>query len=134
MELTGEGEITAQLTKQLQATMRPALESSLPPGEYRAKLIDLFIAKFEPRLTNEVVMPTIESVYDRHFSEDELTQLIAFFESPLGKKVSSVLPDIDAQSDKIQQASFNLAEACMAQVLEDHPDLKQAAEAAAKSK
>ena len=134
MQLTGGEEISVQLTKQTQASVRPVLEESLPPGEYRAKLIDLFLAKFGPRFTEEIVMPTIESVYDKHFSVDELTQLIAFFESPLGKKAASVLPDIDAQIPTMQEAVGKLGEKCMAEVLEENPDLQRAMERAEKSK
>ena len=134
MQLTGGEEISVQLTKQTQASVRPVLEESLPPGEYRAKLIDLFLAKFGPRFTEEIVMPTIESVYDKHFSVDELTQLIAFFESPLGKKAASVLPDIDAQIPTMQEAVGKLGEKCMAEVLAENPDLQRAMERAEKSK
>ena len=134
MQLTGGEEISTQLTRQMQTSLRPVLENSLPPGEYRTKLIDLFLAKFGPRITEEVIMPTIESVYDKHFSADELTQLIAFYESPLGRKAASVLPDIDAQVPAMQDAADKLGEKCMAEVLAEYPDLERAMENAAKAK
>lgn len=133
MQLTGGEEISTQLTKQMETSLRPMLENSLPPGEYRTKLIDLFVAKFGPRLTQDLIMPVIESVYDRHFTVDELTQLIAFYESPLGRKAASVLPDIDAQRPAMQDAADKLGEKCMAEVLAENPDLERAMEKAEKA-
>ena len=132
MELTGGEEIRVQLMKGIQSSLRPTLEQSLPPGAYRAQVIDLFLEKFGPRLANDVILPMIVSVYDSHFSDDELKQLVAFYESPLGKKAASVLPDIDAQIPTVQASSEKLAQKCMAQVLAEHPDLKQAMEKAEK--
>jgi hypothetical protein len=109
------------------------LEDSLPPGEYRAKLIDLFLEKFGSRFTKEIIVPMVISVYAKRFSEEDLKQLIAFYESPLGRKASSVLRDLDAESQKLHGPSEKLLQDCMEQVLAEHPDLKQAMEDADKA-
>ena len=58
-------------------------------------------------------MPTLICIYDKHFSEEELQQLVAFYESPLGKKVASVLPEIDAQAETMQEVASGLAQTCI---------------------
>ncbi len=126
MQLTGGDEVRLGITRQVERQVRSNLETALPPGEYRAKLIDLFVADYGTRLTNEVVLPALESIYDKGFSEEELKQLIAFYESPLGKKASSVLGQIDAQISAMHKQSEALAEKCMQQVLDQHPDLAEA--------
>jgi hypothetical protein len=133
MQLTGGDSIVADLAKEVDAVLRPNLEASLPPGEYKAKFIDLFLEKFGNRATTEIIVPMVVSVYAKHFSEEDLNQLIAFYESPLGKKAASVLPDIDAESQNLQDPTEKLAQECMAQVLTEHPDLDQAMEKAEKA-
>ena len=78
-------------------------------------------------------MPTVESVYAKRFSAEDLKQLIAFYESPLGKKASSVLADVDAETHKLQGPAEKLLQDCMAQVLAEHPELEQAIEKADKA-
>lgn len=52
-------------------------------------------------LVNEVYFP----VYRKHFSEQEISELIAFYQSPLGRKVTGLTPDIMRESSE----RFNLA-------------------------
>jgi hypothetical protein len=37
-------------------------------------------------------------IYERHFTDQELTELIAFYETPLGKKMVSTFPQVVAES------------------------------------
>lgn len=130
MQLTGKETVSRDIADQMSKLMRPMVESSLPPGEYRAKLVDLLVEKFGTRFTAEIAMPTVEAVYARRFSDEDLKQLIAFYESPLGKKESGVLSDIDAETQKMQGPTEELLQECMEQVLAEHPDLKEAMEKA----
>ena len=130
MQLTGGENIGPEIANGMKVLLRPTLEDSLPPGEYRAKLIDLFLEKFGSRFTKEIAIPMVVSVYAKRFSAEDLKQLIAFYESPLGRKASSVLQDIDAESQKLHGPSEKLLQECMEQVLAEHPDLKQAMEKA----
>lgn len=132
MQLTGGETIGRDMGNQIKNLLRPTVESSLPPGEYRSKLVDLLLERFGARFTSEVVMPTVVSVYAKRFSDEELKELIAFYESPLGKKAASVLSDIDAESQKMQEPSEKLLQECMEQVLAEHPDLKEAMEKASR--
>ncbi len=40
----------------------------------------------------------IASIYGAHFTQDEVKQLIAFYESPIGTKLISVLPMISQEA------------------------------------
>lgn len=40
-------------------------------------------------------------VYNRHFSEAELTELIKFYESPIGKKLAGAMPQIASESMQV---------------------------------
>jgi len=59
-----------------------------------AKFWDEFLKEIDTEKFVELLIP----IYERHFSNDELTQLIAFYETPLGKKMVATLPQIVAES------------------------------------
>ncbi|MGH9824438.1 MAG: DUF2059 domain-containing protein [Blastocatellia bacterium] len=88
LELTG----VSKLGQQIWPTMFDALKRSQPaiPESAWDEIDNEFRAFFS---SNEFLDP-IAGVYARHFSEDELKQLTAFYETPLGKKMVSSLPDI----------------------------------------
>ena len=55
---------------------------------------DTFMAEFDMNEFTEMVIP----IYERHFTHDEIEQLIAFYESPIGKKLIKVQPQIAIES------------------------------------
>ena len=113
-------------------TIRPLMTNSLPPGEYRERLVDLFFAKFQSladaaQLLDSSVVP----IYDKHFSDDEIRGLIKFYETPLGQKAVSALPQV---SNELREAGKTWGEQvgrqAMLEVLAEHPDLAEALKAA----
>lgn len=53
--------------------------------------------------------PDLVALYTSQFSETELNQLIAFYESPLGKKMLSKLPELNARSVQLTQVNLESA-------------------------
>ncbi|HJO35064.1 MAG: DUF2059 domain-containing protein [Pseudomonadota bacterium] len=43
-------------------------------------------------------------IYDRHFTHEEIDALLAFYDSPLGRKSIAVLPQISAESAAVGEA------------------------------
>jgi hypothetical protein len=58
------------------------------------KFWDEMLKEVDPDKFIELLVP----VYDKHFSNDEIEGMIAFYETPLGKKLVSVLPEIMTES------------------------------------
>ncbi|MCQ4264302.1 hypothetical protein CXK91_00015 [Stutzerimonas stutzeri] len=50
--------------------------------------------------------PDLVSLYTSHFSEAELNQLIDFYQSPLGKKMLTKLPELNARSAQLTQVKL----------------------------
>ena len=134
MELTGAGRIGVQVMNNMEASMRPLLEDTLPPGDYRSQLIELFFKKFRAQATPQSLVALVIPIYDRHFSDEDLKGLIAFYESPLGKKAVAVLPQVVAESQEAGgQWGQELSRKCMEEVLAEHPELKKQLEDAKRS-
>lgn len=117
------------------SNMKPILESSLPPGEYRAQLIELFLQRFQSKISVDRMLELAIPVYDKYFSLEEIEGLTKFYETPLGKKAASVLPQVVLET---QSAGSKLGEEVgresMLEVLAEHPELEKAMEDAARQK
>lgn len=115
----------------MEKSIKPLMAQSLPPGEYRDKLVDLFFQRFNSKLDAKRLLDLAAARYDEDFSDEEIKGLISFYETPLGQKVVTLLPKLTAQ---LQQDGQNLGQQlgreAMMEVLSEHPELAQALQAA----
>jgi hypothetical protein len=125
-EIQGTKDTMAKVVASMSATVRPLLESSLPPGEYRAQLIDLFFQRFQSKMKADELLELAIPIYDKYFSLEDIEGLTKFYQTPLGKKLISVLPQVLLET---QEAGRKYGEAAgrqaMIEVLDEHPDLKK---------
>ncbi|HEX4140587.1 MAG TPA: DUF2059 domain-containing protein [Candidatus Methylacidiphilales bacterium] len=132
LEVTGMRSLMQQTMDGMEENIRPNLERSLPPGEYRAKLIDLFFQKFHAKLTIQDFLDMAAAAYDKYLSDDDIKGLTQFYQTPLGQKTLTVLPKltVELQSEgatKGEQAGRD----AMSEVLLENPDLAKALQDAA---
>jgi len=129
LELTHAGATAMQTIKNMEGSMHPVLEHSLPAGEYREKLINLFFEKFNSKISAEQMVDLIVPVYDKYFSDQEIKDLIAFYQTPTGQKMSSVQTQLAADLLKSGQTFGGMiGRQTMLEILDEHPDIKQALE------
>ena len=132
-EIQGTHKAMTEVISGLMANMRPTLAQSLPPGEYQGELIDLFFQKFQSKLRVDDLIEVSVPVYDKYFSKEDIIELIAFAQTPLGQKMNSVIPKVIIE---IQTAAAGVGEELgrqsMLEVLAEHPELAKALEDAAK--
>lgn len=124
MEVVGTTALVTQMMGSMEKSIKPLMTSSLPPGEYRAQLIDLFFAKFHSKADPKQMLDLAVPVYDRYYSHEEIKGLIAFYESPLGQKTVSVLPKITGELQDLGRTwGEGVGRDSMMEVLSEHPDL-----------
>jgi hypothetical protein len=133
-EVMGTGKLMQQVMTTMMNNMRPMLVSSLPDGEYREKLVDLFFQKFQSKINVQQLIDLTVPVYGKYFSTEEIEGLTKFYQTPLGQKSLSVLPqttsEIQAEAGKWGEKAGRDS---MMEVLEEHPEMKKALEDAAAS-
>lgn len=130
-EVGGTKDSVKQLMNGMTDTMKPMLESSLPPGEYRAQLIELFFQRFLSKFSSDQLLEMAIPIYDKHFSVEEIDGLTKFYQTPLGKKAISVLPQIVLETQAAgRQMGEVIGRESMMEVLNEHPDLRKALEEA----
>lgn len=128
-EVMGTKDAMRQVMASMSGSIRPLLESSLPPGAYRAQLIDLFFQRLQVKLRVDDLLELVIPVYDKYFSLEEIDGLTKFYQTPLGKKAISVLPQVLLESQTAgKKLGQEMGRQSMIEVLDEHPDLKKALE------
>ncbi len=134
LDLTGVKALVAQTMDGLEKSIKPLVANSLPPGDYREKLIDLFFVKFRSKTDGQHLLDMAVPIYDKYFSHEEIRGLIQFYGTPLGQKTVSVIPQLMGElQEEGRKWGGDLGSESMQEVLAEHPDLLQALEAAEKA-
>jgi len=112
-------EVTDKMLESMEAMTPAILSQSLNnetlSAEEKKKLTELaeirfksFNRKFRERLPQRIdvkkyVEELIYPIYDKYFSEKELSELLAFYKSESGQKFISVMPELVAETNKITE-------------------------------
>ena len=102
MDVVGSATMIQQLLSGMEQNLKPTLAKSLPPGEYRQRLIDLFFEKFRSKFDTNQLLTLVAARYDENFTDQDIKELTAFYQTPLGRKLITVLPKVmlEAQQDR----------------------------------
>ncbi|MFI5072894.1 MAG: DUF2059 domain-containing protein [Terriglobales bacterium] len=129
LDLMKAGALVTQLMGGMEQNIRPLMTNSLPPGDYREKLLDLFFAKFHSKMQSSDLLDLVVPIYDKYYSREEIKGLIQFYETPLGQKMVSVTPQVTQESQVAgRQWGQQLGRDSMSEVLLEHPELEKALE------
>ena len=130
-EIQGTRNSVGQVLAGLSENMKPTLSKLLPPGEYQDKLIPLFFEKLQSKMKADDLMDLMIPIYDKYLTKEDINGLAQFYQTPLGKKMISVLPQLVIET---QTAAMNMGQElgrkAMLEVLAEHPDLEKAIEEA----
>ena len=96
MELVGTRTILRELFDQDIDAQIEAMRRARP--DVSDEFWEEFRAEFKRQASPDELMKAILPIYDEHFTHREIRQLIAFYESPLGRKISTTLPEIQRES------------------------------------
>src|SRR5262245_12830128 len=131
LDLVGTKALVSQTMESMSKSIKPLLTNSLPPGDYREKLVDLFFVKFTAKADVQHLLDLAVPVYDKNFSQQEIRSLIEFYQTPLGQKAIATLPKVTAEmQEQGRKWGEDLGKQCMVEVLSEHPELADALNAA----
>lgn len=101
MEVTKSAELGAQMgdLMALQIVQMSGVETS----EAVARCREIAAETIRELLTGKELIEELIPVYERHFTHEEIRDMIAFYETPLGKKTIDVMPRVMADSMQIGQ-------------------------------
>ena len=123
---------------QVQQMFAQRFEQTKAPASKKA-VLDTYQAKANAALDQAIgwnkLKPDMIKLYTSTFSESELKDLVAFYQSPLGKKVLEKMPQLTQQSAQMTQAKLESAVPVVNKLLADMTaELEPKAAAPAKKK
>ncbi|CAD5109317.1 DUF2059 domain-containing protein [Zestomonas carbonaria] len=112
LKLAHADKLTVPVYAQVQQMFAQRFAQAQAPESKKA-LLEGYQAKANAALDKAVgwdkVKPDMIKLYTGAFTEQELKDLLAFYESPLGKKVLAKMPELTAQSAQLTQAKLETA-------------------------
>ncbi len=94
MDVTGSGKMGAQVVQAL----IPSFQQAHPDVPQQ------FWDNFAKGLKVEDLIEQIVPIYDKYYTEEDIDQIIAFYNSPVGKRMISTLPMVMQESMAAGQA------------------------------
>ncbi|RVT76680.1 DUF2059 domain-containing protein [Flavobacterium sufflavum] len=88
LELTGSGKMAIQMINQITTSFKTSY----------SKAGDKFWEDFKNEVKAEDLEKMIIPIYDKYYTENDIDQLITFYNSPIGKKMISTMPQIMTES------------------------------------
>jgi len=112
LKLANADRLTVPVYAQVQQMFAPRFAQAQAPESKRA-VLESYQAKANAALDRAVgwekIKPDLIKLYTVSFTEQELRDLVAFYESPLGKKVIAKMPELTARSAQLTQEKLESA-------------------------
>jgi hypothetical protein len=107
---------------QVQQMFQQRFDESKAPAAKKA-LLETYQAKANAALDQSIgwdkLKPDMIKLYTANFTESELKDLVAFYQSPLGKKVLTKMPELTQQSAQLTQGKLEAAVPVVNKLLAD---------------
>jgi len=124
MDITQTSQLGDNMATYISGQVRTFMSRSMDP-QTLPKFMDAFNQKFAVSAPPQNITKAMVPIYDRAFTQQEIQQLVQFYESPLGQHVVKVLPQVLEESQNTaakidQEAALNVLRGMSS----DYPQLK----------
>ena len=128
MELLGARDMVRDGANNAVEQAREKLLSTVPNNDKGQAFLNAFATGYQKRFDADQVTEEFVSIYDQHFSEDEIKGLLQFYGSPLGQKVATEMPKIGREIQAaVRAASGQAAREALAEAKQENPGVGRSA-------
>jgi len=128
MELLGARDMVQDGVNNSTEQYREKLLATVPDNEKGQAFVNAFADAYQKKFDVDQVTNQLVTVYDQHFTHDEIKGLLQFYGSPLGQKVAAEMPqvtrDIQARS---RAAAGKAAKEALQALKEENPEIGRSA-------
>lgn len=93
LEMTGASKLALQVMDQMLVSMKQAMPN----------VPDEFWTRFRKKIKSDDLTNQIAPIYGKYYTKDDLKQIIAFYNTPIGRKMIAVTPQISRESMTVGQ-------------------------------
>ncbi len=124
MELTGSTKMGDNMSEVITNQVKSAMSRNMP-GDRLQQFMDAFGQKFNARNPAHDVSEAMVPIYASHFSTEDIQGLIQFYESPLGKRMVSTMPQVMQESQSAGASIERTAAiSTLTEMADQYPELK----------
>lgn len=135
LELVGARDQVQDSMTRAAEQYREKLLETVPNNQQGQTFVNAVITRYEKKFDVDEVTEQLISVYDKHYSDDEIKGLLQFYGSPLGQKVAAESPRIGREiQESIRFSSGKAAKEALQEAKQDNPAVGQNARLATPGK
>jgi hypothetical protein len=128
MELVGARDLVQDGANAAIEQSREKLLATVPNNDKGQAFVNAFAASYQKKFDVDQVTEQLVTVYDNHFTEEEIKGLLQFYGSPLGQKVASEMPKISREIQAATRTAGNkAAKEALAELKQQNPEVGQTA-------
>lgn len=126
LELVGARDTVQDSMTRAAEQYRERLLETVPNNQQGQNFVNAVITSYEKKFDVDAVTEQLVSVYDKHYTDDEIKGLLQFYGSPLGQKVASESPKIGRQlQETVRATSGKAAKEALQEAKEENPAVGQ---------
>jgi hypothetical protein len=124
MDITQTNKMGENIAAAITNQVRQVMSRSIKPDQLSV-FMDAFSQKLNTSAPATAVTDAVVPIYASHFSMEDVQGLIKFYESPLGRKVVSSMPQVTQQSETAGiQIDQKAAMSVLREMQDQYPELK----------
>jgi hypothetical protein len=126
LELVGARDQVRDSMSRAAEQYREKLLETVPNNQQGQAFVNAVISSYEKKFDVEVVTQQLISVYDKHYSDEEIKALLQFYGSPLGQKVAAESPKIGREiQESIRLSAGKAAKEALQEAKQENPGVGQ---------
>ena len=98
LELTGAEKLQKSMAEQIMNLLKPALLKAGSGDEKAEKVLSRFSELLMEEFQKLNFIGLTAEIYDKYFTNDDIKDLIAFYETPIGQNAIEVMPAVTQES------------------------------------
>jgi hypothetical protein len=124
MELVGARDAMNDFAAHGADQLRENLLASVPTSDRGQQFANAFIAGYKAKFNADDATAQLVTIYDQHFTQDEIKGLLQFYGSPLGQKFAAEMPKINGEMQAANRAfSMRIAKDVMQDLRKQYPGI-----------
>lgn len=97
MELVGARDAFQDFAAHNADQLRENLAASVPSNERGQQFVNAFVEEYKAKFNPDDATSQLVTIYDQHFTQEEIKGLLQFYGSPLGQKFAAEMPKINGE-------------------------------------
>jgi hypothetical protein len=124
MELVGTRDAMQDFAAHGADQLRENLLASVPTSDRGQQFVNAFSEGYKAKFNPDDATAQLVTIYDQHFTQDEIKGLLQFYGSPLGQKFAAEMPKINGEMQAANRAfSMRIAKDVLQDLRKQYPGI-----------